>query len=107
MIVGGEFGRTPWVESSGRINVQNGRNHNNKGFTTLLAGGGIAKAAWRTAAPTSSDSKQSRTRCHIHDLHATVLHQMGLDHTQLTYRYSGRDFRLTDVAGNVLKDIIA
>jgi len=106
VIVGGEFGRCPWVESGGRINVQNGRNHNNEGFTTLLAGGGVA-GGMTYGSTDEFGNKASENPVHVHDLHATILHLMGLDHTRLTYRYSGRDFRLTDVAGNVIKPIIA
>jgi uncharacterized protein DUF1501 len=106
IIVGGEFGRTPWVESNGRINVQNGRNHNSAGFTYLLAGGGI-KGGMAYGATDEFGYKSVEKPVHVHDLHATVLHQLGLDHTRLTYRHSGRDHRLTDVAGNVVKDIIA
>ena len=106
IMVSGEFGRTPWVESSGRINVQNGRNHNSEGFTALLAGGGV-KGGQAYGATDEFGYKAVEKRVHVHDLHATALHLLGLDHTRLTYRYSGRDFRLTDVAGNVVKDILA
>jgi hypothetical protein len=106
IMIGGEFGRTPWVESTGRINVQNGRNHNNKGFTVLLAGGGV-RGGTTYGATDEFGYKAVEKPVHVHDLHATVLHLMGLDHTRLTYRHSGRDFRLTDVAGNVVTDIIA
>lgn len=106
IMIGGEFGRTPWVESTGRINVQNGRNHNSEGFTYLLAGGGI-KGGMAYGATDEFGFKAVERRVHVHDLHATVLHLMGLDHLRLTYRHSGRDFRLTDTAGNVVKDILA
>jgi hypothetical protein len=106
VMVGGEFGRTPWVESTGRINVQNGRNHNGDGFTYLLAGGGF-KGGMAHGATDDFGWKSVEKKVHVHDLHATVLHQMGLDHKRLTYRHSGRDHRLTDVAGNVVKEIIA
>lgn len=106
VIIGGEFGRRPWTEVAGRINVQNGRNHNNEGFTTVLVGGGFRGGVAHGA--TDEFGYQSvEKKVHVHDLHATVLHQLGLDHTRLTYPYSGRNFRLTDVAGNVVKDILA
>jgi hypothetical protein len=106
VIIGGEFGRTPAVEVSGLVSVQNGRDHNSHGFSTLVAGGGI-KGGITYGATDDFGFKAVDKPVHIHDLHATLLHQLGLDHTRLTYRYSGRDFRLTDVAGEVIKDIIA
>jgi hypothetical protein len=106
VIIGGEFGRTPVVEVSGLIKVQNGRDHNNQGFSYVLAGGGV-KRGTVYGATDDFGFKAVENPVHIHDLHATVLHLMGLDHTRLTYRYSGRDFRLTDVAGTVVKDIVA
>jgi hypothetical protein len=106
VIIGGEFGRTPAVEVSGLIKVQNGRDHNNQGFSYVLAGGGV-KPGMAYGATDDFGFKAVDKPVHIHDLHATALHLMGLDHTRLTYRYSGRDFRLTDVAGTVVKDIIA
>ena len=106
IIIGGEFGRRPWTEVAGRINVQNGRNHNNEGFTTLLVGGGV-KGGMAYGATDDFGYQAVEKKVHVHDLHATVLHLMGLEHTRLTYPYSGRDFRLTDVAGNVVHDIIA
>ena len=106
VIVGSEFGRTPMIQNSGLEKVCNGRDHNVHGFTTLLAGGGI-KGGIAYGATDDFGFKAVEKPCHVHDLHATILHQMGFDHTKLTYRYSGRDFRLTDVAGNVVKDILA
>jgi len=106
VIIGGEFGRTPSVEVSGLVRVQNGRDHNNHGFSLVLAGGGI-KGGMAYGSTDEFGFKAVENRTHPHDLHATVLHQLGLDHTKLTYRYSGRDFRLTDVAGTVAKDILA
>jgi hypothetical protein len=106
VLVGGEFGRTPAVESSGRINVQNGRNHNSKGYTVLLAGGGF-KGGMAYGRTDDFGFEAVENRVHINDLHATILHQLGLDHKKLTYRYSGRDFRLTDVGGSVVQDILA
>jgi Protein of unknown function (DUF1501) len=96
----GEFGRTPFAQNG------NGRDHNNKGFTTWMAGGGV-KGGFSHGATDETGGEAVEGKCHIHDWHATILHLLGLDHTQLTYRYAGRDFRLTDVAGNVLKEILA
>jgi len=105
VIIGGEFGRRPWTEVAGRSNVQNGRNHNNEGFTVLLAGGGV-KGGIAYGSTDDFGYQAVEKKAHVHDLHATVLHLMGLDHTRLTYLYSGRNFRLTDVAGNVMHDIL-
>jgi hypothetical protein len=106
VVVGGEFGRTPWIETHGRINVQNGRNHNSKGFTYLLAGGGV-KGGMAYGSTDEFGATAVENPVHVHDLHATMLYLLGIDHKRLTYRYSGRDFRLTDVAGVVVNDIIA
>jgi uncharacterized protein (DUF1501 family) len=106
VIISGEFGRTPAVEVSGLVRVQNGRDHNSHGFSTVLAGGGI-KRGHIHGATDDFGFKAVDKPVHIHDLHATILHLMGLDHTRLTYRYSGRDFRLTDVAGEVVREILA
>ena len=106
VVIGGEFGRTPAVEVSGLVKVQNGRDHNSAGFSTLVAGGGV-KGGFVYGATDDFGFKAVEKPVHVHDLHATLLHLMGIDHTKLTYRYSGRDFRLTDVAGNVVHDIIA
>ena len=106
VVIGGEFGRTPVLEVSGLIKVQNGRDHNSHGFSTLVAGGGI-KGGITYGNTDEFGFKAVENPVHIHDLHATLLHALGIDHTRLTYRYSGRDFRLTDVAGNVVHDILA
>ncbi len=106
VIIGGEFGRTPVVEVSGLVKYQNGRDHNSWGFSTLLAGGGV-KGGTTYGATDDFGFKAIDKPVHIHDLHATALHLLGMDHTKLTYRYSGRDFRLTDVAGSVVHDVIA
>jgi arylsulfatase A-like enzyme len=101
VIWGGEFGRLPIVQKGGT-----GRDHNPHAFTYWLAGGGIKPGA----AYGSTDEigfKAVENRVHVNDLHATILHLLGLDHQKLTYRYSGRDFRLTDVAGHVVKEILA
>ncbi|MFN3193942.1 MAG: DUF1501 domain-containing protein [Aureliella sp.] len=100
VIWGGEFGRTPAAQGN------DGRNHNNKGYTTWMAGGGV-KGGYSYGATDEHGYEAVENKCHIHDWHATILHLLGLDHTQLTYRYAGRDFRLTDVYGNVAKDILA
>ena len=96
----GEFGRTPFAQGS------NGRDHNPFGFTTWFAGGGI-KPGVTVGATDEFGYKSVEQRVTAHDIHATVLHQMGIDHEELTYRFNGRDFRLTDVAGEVLHDILA
>ncbi len=106
LMISGEFGRTPAVEVSGLVKVQNGRDHNSHGFSTLL-GGGCVRRGTVYGATDDFGFKAEDKPVHNHDLHATILHMMGLDHTKLTYRYSGRDFRLTDVAGTVVKDIVA
>ena len=97
---GGEFGRTPTSEGS------KGRDHNNHGFTVWLAGGGV-KGGYVHGASDEFGFAAEEKKMHVHDLHATMLHLMGINHEKLTYRYSGRDFRLTDVEGTVHKDIIA
>jgi hypothetical protein len=97
---GGEFGRTPVVEG------KNGRDHNPEGFTMWLAGGGV-RGGLRYGSTDDYGYYAAENKVHIHDLHATILHLLGLDHERLTYRYAGRDFRLTDVAGRVVRDIFA
>lgn len=97
---GGEFGRTPTVEGS------DGRDHNPEGFTMWLAGGG-AKAGIRHGATDEYGYYAVQDKVHIHDLHATMLHLLGLDHERLTFRVAGRDFRLTDVHGRVVKELLA
>ena len=96
---GGEFGRTPTVQGS------DGRDHNPHGFTMWMAGGGV-KGGHAYGATDDYGYYAVENKMHVHDLHATILHLMGLDHERLTYRYGGRDFRLTDVEGVVAKDII-
>jgi hypothetical protein len=96
----GEFGRTPYAEKNGT-----GRDHNPGGFTTWLAGGGV-KPAFAHGATDEFGHKAVADKVHMHDLHATILHLLGLDHERLTYRYAGRDFRLTDVHGRVVREII-
>jgi hypothetical protein len=106
VLVGGEFGRTPAVEVGGLVKVQNGRDHNNHGFTYLVAGGGF-RGGTTYGSTDDFGFAAVENKVHIHDLHATILHQLGLDHTRLTYRHSGRDYRLTDVAGNVVRPLVA
>jgi hypothetical protein len=106
VVVGTEFGRTPAVQNSSTIKFQNGRDHNSLGFTVLLGGGGI-KGGMIYGATDDFGYRATEKPVHIHDLNATILHLMGLDHTKLTYQYSGRDFRLTDVHGNPVQDIIS
>ncbi len=108
IIIGGEFGRTPTVElpqpgaNAGKIN---GRDHNHYGFTTLLIGGG-ARGGYVHGATDEFGFKSVKDVVHVHDLHATMLHLLGFDHEKFTYRYAGRDFRLTDVHGRVVKELI-
>jgi hypothetical protein len=102
LIVGmGEFGRTPWTDLT-----PEGRGHHAPAFTVFLAGGGV-KGGYSYGATDEYGAKITENPVHVHDFHATILHLLGLDHTKLTYRYSGRDFRLTDVHGKVIKDILA
>ena len=100
IVWGGEFGRTPVAENG------NGRDHNHHGFSMWLAGGGV-KGGIAYGSTDEFGFAAIENKVHVHDLHATILHLMGLDHEKLTYRYSGRDFRLTDVHGTVVKDIMA
>jgi hypothetical protein len=106
VIIGGEFGRTPAVEVSGLVRVQNGRDHNNQGYSTLIAGGGF-KGGFAYGATDDFGFKAIENPLDPNDLQATILNQLGLDHLKLTYRYSGRDFRLTDVGGRVIREILA
>jgi len=107
VVCGSEFGRTPVQEiGAGSGGTNNGRDHNPFGFTMWLAGAGV-KGGTIYGATDDFGFKAVQKPVHVHDLHATVLHLMGIDHTRLTYRYSGRDFRLTDVSGTVLHDILA
>jgi uncharacterized protein (DUF1501 family) len=96
---GGEFGRTPTAQGN------DGRDHNPEGFTMWMAGGGV-KPGFRHGQTDEYGYYAVENRVHIHDLHATLLHLLGLDHEKLTYRYNGRDFRLTDVSGHVVKEIL-
>jgi uncharacterized protein (DUF1501 family) len=100
VIWGGEFGRTPVSENG------NGRDHNHYGFTMWLAGGGI-RGGLAYGETDDFGFRAVKDRVSMHDLHATILSLLGLDHEKLTFRYSGRDFRLTDVAGRVIPEIVA
>jgi hypothetical protein len=100
VIWGGEFGRTPHAQN------EDGRDHNATGFSMFMAGGGV-KGGLRYGATDEHGIRAVEDKMHIHDLHATILHLLGLDHERLTYRYSGRDFRLTDVHGHVATKILA
>ena len=109
VIWGGEFGRTPVVElpkpgsNQGKVN---GRDHNHHGFTMWMAGGGV-KGGYIHGSTDEFGFRAEEKPVHVHDLHATILHLLGFDHERLTYRYSGRDFRLTDVHGEIVHDLIA
>jgi hypothetical protein len=98
---GSEFGRTPYSQGNGT-----GRDHNPGGFTMWLAGGGV-KPGFSFGATDELGFQAVENKVHMHDMHATILHLLGLDHEKLTYRYAGRDFRLTDVHGHVVRDIVA
>jgi hypothetical protein len=100
VVWGGEFGRTPTSQGA------RGRDHHSLGFSMWLAGGGV-RGGLAYGATDEFGFRAVEGRIHVHDLHATVLHLMGLDHERLTFRYSGRDFRLTDVHGRVVRDILA
>jgi hypothetical protein len=109
VIWGGEFGRTPVVElpkkgsNDGKIN---GRDHNHWGFSMWLAGGGV-RGGYVHGATDEFGFRAAENKVHVHDLHATIMQLMGFDHEQFTYRYAGRDFRLTDVHGQVVDELIA
>ncbi|MGV3756647.1 MAG: DUF1501 domain-containing protein, partial [Verrucomicrobiota bacterium] len=100
VIWGGEFGRTPFAQNN------DGRDHNNKGFTIWMAGAGT-KSGFSYGQTDEYGAEAVENKVHIHDFHATILHLLGLDHEKLTYRYAGRDFRLTDVKGEVMKGIMS
>ncbi len=108
VICGGEFGRTPAVElpAPGTPGNGKGRDHNHYGFTVWLGGGGV-KGGTVYGATDEFGFRAVENPVHVHDLHATLLHLLGFDHEKLTYRYAGRDFRLTDVEGTVVKEILA
>jgi arylsulfatase A-like enzyme len=103
VIWGGEFGRTPYAENQKEKKA--GRDHHHTAFSMLLAGGGI-RGGTVYGASDEFGLRVAENPVHVHDLHATILYLLGLDHERLTYRYAGRDFRLTDVHGRVVKEII-
>ncbi|MDZ4286900.1 MAG: DUF1501 domain-containing protein [Prosthecobacter sp.] len=105
VIWGGEFGRTPTVEMNGNT-AKLGRDHNHYGFTVWMAGGGIKGGTVYGSTDEFGFAAEEKPAS-VHDLHATILHLMGLDHERLTYRYASRDFRLTDVFGDVMREIVA
>ena len=104
VVWGGEFGRKPTKDRNGGDNP--GRDHNAKAFSIVMAGGGV-KGGQVYGATDEFGGAAVKDKVHVHDLHATILQTLGFDHTKLTYRYNGRDFRLTDVAGNVVKPLLA
>jgi uncharacterized protein (DUF1501 family) len=101
VIWGGEFGRTPMVQGG-----NDGRDHHPNAFTMWMAGGGI-KPGTTLGETDELGFNVTRNKVHVHDLHATILHLLGFDHTKLTYLFQGRNFRLTDVHGNVVQEILA
>lgn len=105
VIFGGEFGRTPTVELNASGKSQLGRDHNPYGFSMWLAGGGI-KGGITHGATDEFGFRAEQDIVHVHDLHATILHLLGFDHEEFTYRYAGRDFRLTDVSGKVIRTLL-
>jgi arylsulfatase A-like enzyme len=108
VVCGGEFGRTPAVEmpAPGTPGNGKGRDHNHHGFSVWLAGGGV-KGGMTYGKSDEFGFAAAENKMHVHDLHATILHQLGIDHTKLTVRAQGRDFRLTDVAGKVVPPLLA
>lgn len=106
VVLGTEFGRTPAVENGSNTKIHFGRDHNSYGYSIALAGGGI-KGGTVYGATDEFGYRAADKPVHPHDLNATLLHLLGLDHMRLTYRYSGRDFRLTDVHGSVIREILA
>jgi len=106
ILFGGEFGRTPTVELNNNGTSKLGRDHNHYGFSVWMAGGGV-KGGTVYGATDEFGFKAVENKSSVHDLHATMLHLAGFDHERFTYRYAGRDFRLTDVSGNVIREIVA
>jgi uncharacterized protein (DUF1501 family) len=106
VIWGGEFGRTPLAQiEPGKAGNTGGRDHNPLGFTMWMAGGGV-KRGFTYGATDEFGFKAVENRVHVHDLHATILHLLGFDHERMTYHHAGRDFRLTDVHGQVIREIL-
>ena len=106
LVIGGEFGRTPFREGRTAGSSILGRDHYPDCYTMLLAGAGV-KHGFSYGETDDLGFSVTENRVHVHDLQATILHLLGFEHTRLTYRFQGRDFRLTDVAGHVVKDILA
>src|SRR3954453_13992609 len=106
VVWGGEFGRTPMVESNAALGRSLGRDHHPQAYTMWLPGGG-GKAGGPIGRPDDLGFHVVEDGVHVHDLQATILHLLGLDHTRLTYRFQGRDFRLTDVHGKVVTQIVS
>jgi uncharacterized protein (DUF1501 family) len=100
VVWGGEFGRTPVSENG------NGRDHNPHGFLMWMAGGGV-RGGTTYGATDDFGFRAAVDKMHVHDMHATLLHLLGIDHERLTFRYAGRDYRLTDVSGYVAKEVLA
>ncbi|MCA9180925.1 MAG: DUF1501 domain-containing protein, partial [Planctomycetales bacterium] len=105
VIWGGEFGRTPMIESNASLGRANGRDHHPQAFTMWMAGGGM-KAGLQYGKTDDLGFHVVENPVHVHDLQATILHSLGFDHERLTYRFAGRDFRLTDVHGQVVKELL-
>ena len=105
VIWGGDFGRTPMVESNLALGRKMGRDHHPQAFTMWMAGGGL-KAGQTIGRTDDLGFHIVENSIHVHDLQATILHLLGFDHTRLTFRFKGRDFRLTDVGGRVIHDIL-
>ena len=104
VIWGGEFGRTPQADGNAMGNP--GRNHNAKAMSVVLAGGGV-KGGVAHGQTDELGAMAVEDKVHVHDVHATILHLLGFDHEKLTFRHNGRDFRLTDVYGNVVRQVVA
>jgi uncharacterized protein (DUF1501 family) len=102
LVWGGEFGRTPMVQGGG----DDGRDHHPNCFTMWLTGGGVKRGV-TIGESDDFGFNPTKDRVHVHDLHATILHLLGFDHTKLTYRFQGRDFRLTDVHGELVEKLLA
>ena len=106
VIWGGEFGRTPMVETNPALGRSQGRDHHPQAFTIWMAGGGV-RAGYTHGATDDFGFHIVADPVHVHDLQATVMHLLGFDHERLTYRHAGRDFRLTDVHGEVVRALLA